>query len=74
MLPQTMSRNIIMDGGCKMYVKKIYIGVWAINFALVGMCGYVWGVYEGFQQGRVVAQVVDPTAIEYAVYQAMKGE
>ena len=56
-----------------MYVKKIYIAVWAINFALVGMVGYVWGTYNGFQQGRISMNVVDPTAIEYAVYQAMKG-
>lgn len=57
-----------------MYVKKIYIAVWAINFALVGMVGYVWGTYNGFQEGRLMSHSVDRTAIEYAVYQAIKGE
>ena len=74
MLPQTLSRNITMDGGCKMYVKKLYIAVWALNFALVGMVGYVWGQHDGIQIGRTALHTVDPVAIEYALYQAMQND
>ena len=68
MLPQTLSRNIIMDGGFNMYVKKIYILAWALNFALVGMVGYVWGTYDGLQMQK---QVDNQMAIRYALLQAM---
>ena len=51
-----------------MYVKKIYIAVWALNFALVGMVGYVWGTYDGLQQQK---QVDNRMAIRYAVLQAL---
>ena len=57
-----------------MYVKKIYIAVWALNFALVGMVGYVWGQYDGIRIGQVAERVVDPVAIQYALYQAMANE
>jgi hypothetical protein len=54
-----------------MYIKKLYIGVWTLNFALVGMVGYVWGVYEGMNTTR---SSVDQVAINYALYQAMQND
>jgi hypothetical protein len=54
-----------------MYVKKLYIGVWAINFALVGMCGYIWGVHTGLNTAN---NGVDPMAIRYAVAMAMQND
>ena len=51
-----------------MYIKKITILAWAINFALVGMVGYVWGTYAGLQQQK---QVDNQMAIRYALIQAM---
>ena len=51
-----------------MYVKKIYILAWAINFALVGMVGYVWGNYTGLQAHKTVDNQM---AIRYALIQAM---
>ena len=51
-----------------MYIKKITILAWAINFALVGMVGYVWGNYAGLQQQKTVDNQM---AIRYALIQAM---
>ena len=68
MLPQSSSRNIIRHGGCDMYIRKLYIGVWAINFALVGMCGYIWGVHVGLNTEKPVDMQMQ---IRYAVAQAM---
>ena len=71
MQPQSSSPNIITDGGCNMYIRKLYIGVWAINFALVGMCGYIWGVHTGLNTAN---NGVDPMAIRYAVAVAMQND
>ena len=68
MLPQLLSRNIIRHGGCNMYIKKITLVAWALNFALVGMVGYVWGHYDG---ERVQKQVDMQMQIRYALLQAM---
>ena len=68
MLPQTLSRNIIMVGGCNMYIRKITLFAWALNFALVAMIGYVWGHYDGLQAQK---QVDMQMQIRYAVAQAM---
>lgn len=51
-----------------MYVKKITLFAWALNFVLVGMCGYVWGTYDGLQMQK---EVDNRMAIRYAVLQAM---
>lgn len=51
-----------------MYVKKLYIAVWALNFAIVAMVGYVWGHYDG---ERVQKEVDMQMQIRYAVAQAM---
>ena len=51
-----------------MYIKKIYILAWALNFALVGMVGYVWGTYDGLQMQK---EVDNQMAIRYALLQAM---
>ena len=51
-----------------MYIKKITLAAWALNFALVGMVGYVWGQYDGLQMQK---QVDNRMAIRYAVTQAM---
>ena len=51
-----------------MYIKKITIFAWALNFVLVGMCGYVWGQYDGLQMQK---QVDMQMQIRYAVLQAM---
>ena len=68
MLPQNLSRNIIRHGGCNMYIRKLYLAVWAINFALVGMCGYIWGVHTGLNTEKPVDMQMQ---IRYAVAQAM---
>ena len=52
-----------------MYIKKITLAAWALNFALVGMFGYVWGHYDGMNTQKVVDNQV---AINYAVYKAMQ--
>ena len=65
---QTLSRNIIQPGGCNMYIKKITLVAWALNFAIVAMVGYVWGHYDGQQ---VEKQVDMQMQIRYAVAQAM---
>ena len=44
-----------------------------LNIALFGMVCYIVGNYQGVQEGRLVARSVDQTAIDYAVYQALKG-
>ena len=51
-----------------MYIKKITLVAWALNFALVGMVGYVWGHYDG---ERVQKEVDMQMQIRYAVAQAM---
>jgi hypothetical protein len=45
--------------------------VWAINFCLMGMMGYVYGYHDGVtaEQTRV-----DPMAVNYAVLQAMLND
>ena len=52
-----------------MYIKKITLAAWALNFALVGMFGYVWGHYDGMNTQKVVDNRV---AINYAVYKALE--
>lgn len=54
-----------------MYIKKITLVAWALNFALVGMVGYVWGVHNGMNMTK---SAVDPVAINYALYQAMQND
>ena len=44
-----------------------------LNVAIFGMMCYLVGNYQGVQEGRIRANSVDTAAIEYAVYQAMKG-
>ena len=68
MLPQTLSPNTLQVGGCNMYIKKITLFAWALNFAIVGMVGYVWGHYDGLQAQK---QVDMQMQIRYAVAQAM---
>ena len=68
MPPQTLSPNTIQPGGCNMYIKKITIFAWALNFVLVGMVGYVWGTYDGLQMQKEVDMQMQ---IRYAVLQAM---
>lgn len=51
-----------------MYIKKITLVAWALNFALVGMVGYVWGTYDGLQMQKEVDMQMQ---IRYAVAQAM---
>lgn len=51
-----------------MYIKKITLFAWALNFALVGMVGYVWGQYDGLQMQKAVDNQM---AIRYALIQAM---
>jgi len=51
-----------------MYIKKITLVAWAINFALVGMCGYIWGVHVGLNTEKTVDTQMQ---IRYAVAQAM---
>ena len=51
-----------------MYIKKITLVAWALNFAIVGMVGYVWGHYDGTQ---VQEEVDMQMQIRYAVAQAM---
>ena len=51
-----------------MYIKKITLLAWALNFAIVAMVGYVWGHYDGQQ---VEKQVDMQMQIRYAVAQAM---
>lgn len=67
MLPQTLSRNIIRHGGCNM-LKRV---IMTLNVALLTMSAYVVGVYVGENRPQYS---VDTVAIEYAVYQAMKGQ
>ena len=55
-----------------MYIKKITLVAWALNFALVGMVGYVWGHYDGLQAQK---QVDMQMQVRYALLQAMnEGE
>ena len=54
-----------------MYIKKITLVAMALNFALVGMVGYVWGHYEGMNTPR---GTVDQVAINYALYQALQND
>ena len=54
-----------------MYIKKITLVAMALNFALVGMFGYVWGHYDGLQ---VQKQIDNRMAIRYAVYKALTEE
>ena len=68
MLPQSSSPNTIRPGGCNMYIKKITLLAWAMNFALVAMIGYVWGHYDGLQAQKEVDMQMQ---IRYAVAQAM---
>lgn len=53
-----------------MYIKKITLLAWALNFALVGMVGYVWGHYDGLQTQK---EVDNRMAIRYALLQAMNN-
>lgn len=68
MLPQSSSPNIIQPGGCNMYIKKITLVAWTLNFAIVGMIGYVWGHYDG---QNVQKEVDMQMQIRYAIAQAM---
>ena len=52
-----------------MYIRKLYIAVWAINFALVGMCGYIWGYHKG-----VSIEFVDQQSIDQAVFMALMAD
>tara|TARA_B110000503_G_C6992279_1_gene347864 strand:+ start:43 stop:198 length:156 start_codon:yes stop_codon:yes gene_type:complete len=45
--------------------------VWAINFCLMGMMGYVYGYHDGFTTPR--ATPIDPMAINYAIYEALNS-
>jgi hypothetical protein len=51
-----------------MYIKKVTLLAMALNFALVGMVGYVWGHYDGLQEQK---SVDNQMAIRYAVLQAL---
>ena len=52
-----------------MYIKKITIFAWALNFVLVGMCGYIYGVHTGMTMDKEVDMQMQ---IRYAILQAMK--
>jgi len=52
-----------------MYIKKITLVAWVLNFAIVAMVGYVWGHYDGMNTQKVVDNRV---AINYAVYKALE--
>ena len=39
-----------------------------LNVALLAMCGYVWGHYDGMNQKK---EVDNRVAIQYAVYKAI---
>jgi hypothetical protein len=51
-----------------MYIKKITLLAWTLNFALVGMVGYVWGHYDGTQVQKEVDMQMQ---VRYALLQAM---
>ena len=51
-----------------MYIKKITLVAWALNFAIVAMVGYVWGHYDGLHAQK---QVDMQMQIRYALLQAM---
>jgi hypothetical protein len=51
-----------------MYIRKITLVAWALNFALVGMVGYVWGHHVGLQTQEEVDMQMQ---IRYAVAQAL---
>ena len=45
--------------------------VWTLNFALVGMCGYIYGVHTGMTMDKEVDMQMQ---IRYAVVQALLNE
>lgn len=53
-----------------MFIKKITLAVMTLNLVLAGMVIYAVGHYVG--QNTPTAQV-DQVAINYAVYEALKG-
>jgi|TARA_R110002126_G_scaffold40481_2_gene119112 hypothetical protein len=45
--------------------------VWALNFCLMAMLGYVYGYHDGITTPRLAS--VDQMAINYAIYEAMNS-